>query len=189
MYRTAEVLGRADARMRARLNLLRILTPLIKFRACRDNLRVATGAMEVRGGNGYIEEWIDPRLVRDAQIGLIWEGTSNIIALDAIGRAAAKMGAHKALGAALHARLARPRECRGSFARGLASRSIARSPSQGAHRARGREAPRMAAGGLYNAATAVLMAWEAGAWTKAGGCCFHGWSSSIVWARRIRSRR
>lgn len=33
----------------------RILTPLLKFRSCRDNIQVATGAMEVRGGNGYIE--------------------------------------------------------------------------------------------------------------------------------------
>ena len=31
---------------------LRILTPLVKYRACRDNIPVATGAMEMRGGNG-----------------------------------------------------------------------------------------------------------------------------------------
>jgi hypothetical protein len=40
--------------------------------------------MEVRGGCGYIEEWSDPRLVRDAHLGSIWEGTSNIVALDVI---------------------------------------------------------------------------------------------------------
>ena len=62
--------------------LLRILTPLVKLRACRDNIPVATGAMEVRGGNGYIEEWVNARLVRDAHIGVLWEGTSNINALD-----------------------------------------------------------------------------------------------------------
>ena len=67
--------------------MLRILTPLVKFRACRDNVAVATGAMEVRGGNGYIEEWVNARLIRDAQVGLLWEGTSNINALDVIGRA------------------------------------------------------------------------------------------------------
>jgi len=32
--------------------------------------------MEVRGGVGYTEEWSDPRLVRDAHLGSIWEGTS-----------------------------------------------------------------------------------------------------------------
>ena len=37
---------------------MRILTAVLKFRACRDNIRVATGAMEVRGGNGYIEDWV-----------------------------------------------------------------------------------------------------------------------------------
>src|SRR5699024_4661782 len=33
---------------------------------------------------GYIEEWVEPRLVRDAHLGSIWEGTSNIVALDVI---------------------------------------------------------------------------------------------------------
>ena len=45
--------------------------------------------LEVRGGCGYIEEWPDARLLRDAHLGSIWEGTSNIVALDvvrAIGR-------------------------------------------------------------------------------------------------------
>ena len=82
-------------------SLLRILTPLLKFRACRDNIPVATGAMEVRGGNGYIEEWVNARLVRDAHIGVLWEGTSNINALDIITRAVGKSGAHRALAAAL----------------------------------------------------------------------------------------
>ena len=76
-------------------NCLRILTPLLKFRACRDNIPVATGAMEVRGGNGYIEEWVQARLVRDAHIGVLWEGTSNINALDIITRAVGKSRAHQ----------------------------------------------------------------------------------------------
>src|SRR5258708_33082536 len=103
---TANVMDRANRADEGAVHLLRILTPLFKFRACRDNLRVATGAMEVRGGNGYIEDWINPRLVRGAQIGVLWEGTSNINALDAIGRAAAKTGAHETLRAALYGRLA-----------------------------------------------------------------------------------
>jgi hypothetical protein len=64
--------------------LARILTPLIKFRACRDARKVTGDAMEVRGGCGYIEEWSDARLVRDAHLGSIWEGTSNIVALDVL---------------------------------------------------------------------------------------------------------
>jgi hypothetical protein len=38
----------------------------------------------VRGGCGYIEEWSDPRVLRDSHLGSIWEGTSNIVALDVI---------------------------------------------------------------------------------------------------------
>jgi acyl-CoA dehydrogenase len=82
MLQTAEALRRADAGDNEAAPLARILTPLIKFRACRDARRVTGDAMEIRGGCGYIEEWSDPRLVRDAHLGSIWEGTSNIVALD-----------------------------------------------------------------------------------------------------------
>src|SRR5712672_1380521 len=97
----ADAMDRANAGATEAANCLRILTPLLKFRACRDNIPVATGAMEVRGGNGYIEEWVQARLVRDAHIGVLWEGTSNINALDIITRAVGKSGAHEALQAAL----------------------------------------------------------------------------------------
>ena len=82
MFQTAEALRRADAGEPGAYALARLLTPLIKFRACRDARRVTGDAMEVRGGCGYIEEWGDPRIVRDAHLGSIWEGTSNIVALD-----------------------------------------------------------------------------------------------------------
>jgi len=159
---TADVMHRANRADEGAVHLLRILTPLFKFRACRDNLRVATGAMEVRGGNGYIEDWINPRLVRDAQIGVLWEGTSNINALDAIGRAAAKMGAHETLGAALHRRLAEasrvPRKFRARLGESIDHAVAFAGRASGAE---GERFARMAAGALYNAATAVLMAWEA----------------------------
>ena len=63
---TAATMDRETAGDNEAKALMRILTPLIKLRACRDNIRVATGSMEVRGGNGYIEEWVNARLVRDA---------------------------------------------------------------------------------------------------------------------------
>ena len=97
----ASAMDRANAGAKDAESCLRILTPLLKFRACRDNIPVATGAMEVRGGNGYIEEWVNARLVRDAHIGVLWEGTSNINALDIITRAVGKSRAHRTLGAAL----------------------------------------------------------------------------------------
>src|SRR5271165_4392467 len=98
-FRTADAMGRGAAAE------LRILTGLLKLRACRDNIAVATGAMEARGGNGYIEDWVNPRLIRDAQVGLLGEGTSNINALDVIGRAVGKTGAHLALQSMLRGRL------------------------------------------------------------------------------------
>ncbi len=159
---TADVMGRANRADEGAAHLLRILTPLYKFRACRDNLRVATGAMEVRGGNGYIEDWVNARLVRDAQIGVLWEGTSNINALDAIGRAAARMRAHETLGEALRARLDDapriPRQFRTRLAE-LVTRAVAFAAETSD--VRNEKLARMAAGALYNAASAVLMAWEA----------------------------
>ena len=68
-------------------------------------LAVATGAMEVRGGVGYIEEWVNPRLIRDAQVGLLWEGTSNINGIDVVERAVGREGAQQALRAVLVRRL------------------------------------------------------------------------------------
>jgi alkylation response protein AidB-like acyl-CoA dehydrogenase len=79
---TATDLARADRGDEQARRRVRILTPLIKFRACRDARRATGDAMEIRGGCGYVEEWSDPRLVRDAHLGSIWEGTSNIVALD-----------------------------------------------------------------------------------------------------------
>jgi alkylation response protein AidB-like acyl-CoA dehydrogenase len=143
--------------------LLRILTPLLKFRACRDNIPVATGSMEIRGGNGYIEEWVNPRLVRDAHIGVLWEGTSNINALDIITRAVAKNRAHKTLGAALFKLLDEATVLPAGFRERLrvtldrALQFAERIADDGALEANARRA----ASGLYHATSAVLMAWEA----------------------------
>jgi len=85
VFQTGAALERADRGTDPQAPALaRILTPLIKFRACRDARKVTGDAMEVRGGCGYIEEWSDPRLLRDAHLGSIWEGTSNIVALDVL---------------------------------------------------------------------------------------------------------
>ena len=158
----ADAMGRAEAGSREAAQLLRLLTPLVKFRACRDNVAVATGAMEARGGNGYIEDWVTARLVRDAHIGVLWEGTSNIVALDAVGRAVGKAGAHRALAQRMSERLAAAdglpaslRESLGAaFDRAVAlAEAVARDPSV-------EEASRKAASALYHAASAVLLAFE-----------------------------
>ena len=100
LFFAAAALEAADAGDEAARRRVRILTPLMKFRACRDARRVTGDAMEVRGGGGYIEEWPDARLLRDAHLGSIWEGTSNIVALD-VARAIRKEGALEALAGGL----------------------------------------------------------------------------------------
>ncbi len=96
MFLTAETLKRSDAGEAGAYALLRILTPLIKFRACRDARKVTGDAMEVRGGCGYIEDFPDARLLRDSHLGSIWEGTSNIVALDVM-RAGKREGSFEVL--------------------------------------------------------------------------------------------
>lgn len=158
----AAVMGKAGAGSTEAADALRILTPLVKFRACRDNVPVATGAMEVRGGNGYIEEWVNARLVRDAQIGLLWEGTSNINALDVIGRAVGKTRAHKALEALLRGRLKEAKGLPAAFAARIEStltRALALTERVAKEPASEPQA-RRAASALYHAASAVLLAWE-----------------------------
>jgi hypothetical protein len=151
----------AEAMGKGREDLLRLLTPLIKFRACRDNIAVATGAMEARGGNGYVEEWVTARLVRDAHIGVLWEGTSNIIALDLVTRAIGKAGAHRALAQRLAERLGAASLPSG-YRRRLGT-ALDRALLLAEDVARHREAEahaRSAASALYNAVSAVLLAWE-----------------------------
>lgn len=74
----------------------RLLLPLTKYYTGRLAVWAASEAMEVLGGNGYIEEFVTARLLRDAQVLPIWEGTTNILVLDAF-RAMAKEEAHLSL--------------------------------------------------------------------------------------------
>ena len=61
---------------------LRIGAPLIKLRAARIGITAASDAIEVHGGNGYVENWPVARILRDAQVNTLWEGPDNILCLD-----------------------------------------------------------------------------------------------------------
>jgi alkylation response protein AidB-like acyl-CoA dehydrogenase len=151
-------------------NLLRILTPVYKFRACRDNIPVASAALEVRGGIGYIEEWVTARLVRDAQIGTLWEGTSNINALDVVQRAVGKAGGHRTLTAALKAKY-EPSGLPGQY-KGLLGATldrVERFAEAVAADPKHEKRARLAAGALYHAASAALLAWEGATLGANGG--------------------
>jgi hypothetical protein len=45
-------------------------------------ITMASDAIEIHGGNGYIETWPVARILRDAQVNTIWEGPDNILCLD-----------------------------------------------------------------------------------------------------------
>jgi acyl-CoA dehydrogenase len=159
----ASAMDRANAGSKEAEGILRILTPLLKFRACRDNIPVATGAMEVRGGNGYIEEWVHARLIRDAHIGVLWEGTSNINALDIVTRAVGKSRAHRILEAALRKLLDEATPIPPAFRHRLRlalDRALAFAERVAAEPALEQTA-RLAASALYHTTSAILMTWEA----------------------------
>lgn len=84
--------------------LLRILTPLCKYYIPKRGEYVTLEALEIRGGNGYVEDWVNPRLLRDAIVNVVWEGSSNVIVLD-VARAVDREGAAAALFGMLHQRL------------------------------------------------------------------------------------
>lgn len=184
---TATLLGRADAGDAAAARTVRILTPLLKYRSARDNVAVATGAMEARGGNGYIEDWVNARLVRDAHLGVLWEGTSNINALDVITRAVAKAGAHHALAESLDATLAEaplPGQFRGEL-RGTIDRALGFAETV----AKSGDEPhaRQASNALYHAATAALLASEGTRLGAIGGDARRLLLSRMVLDHRLRA--
>ncbi len=73
--------SRDDPRER---ELQRALTPVAKYWLCRRMTAVAVEAMECLGGNGYVEESPLARLYREAPLNGIWEGSANVICLDAL---------------------------------------------------------------------------------------------------------
>ncbi|NLC36011.1 MAG: DNA alkylation response protein [Alcaligenaceae bacterium] len=161
MMQTAQALQNADAGDKNAARLLRILTPLIKFRACRDARQATGDAMEVRGGCGYIEEWVEARLVRDAHLGSIWEGTSNIVALDVM-RAIARNGCLQPLRAHVDFLLENGAACPAELA-DLQVECIDKAFRFAEETASVRDAPatRQAATALYNAVTLAALRWEA----------------------------
>src|SRR5271166_891423 len=74
----------------------RIAVPVTKLKVCRLGITAASDAIEIHGGNGYIETWPVARLLRDAQVNTIWEGPDNILCLD-VRRGIERAQAHQPL--------------------------------------------------------------------------------------------
>ena len=158
-FATAAALDRAEAGSQDAATLLRILTPVLKFRSTRDARKLCGDALEFRGGIGYVEEFVNARLLRDAHLGSIWEGTGNIVALDALTRAVGRHGAEAALLAELHAKLDDVPAAWAERLRGLVDKAVAFARAVAADAAQEADA-RRATSTLYHVASAVTLAWE-----------------------------
>ncbi|MGN6316055.1 isovaleryl-CoA dehydrogenase [Trinickia sp.] len=119
----------------------RIVTPAAKFWICKRALAFTGEAMEVWGGNGYVEEGPMARFYREAPVNSIWEGSGNVMCLDVL-RAIERdpQGAHALVAKwradaqaspplgraldALEATLASPPEVREALARRLAQQLV-----------------------------------------------------------------
>jgi putative acyl-CoA dehydrogenase len=96
-FHVAELLGRQECGTATPEDLarLRLLIPVAKLYTAKQAVAVASEALESFGGAGYIEDTGLPRLLRDAQVLSIWEGTTNVLSLDVL-RAIEKVSALEA---------------------------------------------------------------------------------------------
>jgi putative acyl-CoA dehydrogenase len=64
--------------------LARLATPVLKYWLCKRHPVLAAEALEVLGGNGFVEDSGMPRLFRQSPLNGVWEGSGNVIALDVL---------------------------------------------------------------------------------------------------------
>jgi len=89
--------GEIDDEQRA---LLRLITPLTKLVTGKQAVAVVSEVVESFGGAGYVEDTGLPALLRDAQVLPIWEGTTNVLSLDALLRSDLNTGLAALIGRA-----------------------------------------------------------------------------------------
>ncbi|MGO8959294.1 MAG: acyl-CoA dehydrogenase family protein [Streptosporangiaceae bacterium] len=82
--RLAGAADRAARGDQAEAALLRIALPASKYWVCKRTPVITAEALECLGGNGYVEDSGMPRLLRDAPLNSIWEGSGNVTALDVL---------------------------------------------------------------------------------------------------------
>lgn len=85
-FYVAELTGRSEMREISDDDalLLRILTPIMKLTTGKQAVMVTSEVLESFGGAGYVEDTGLPVLLRDSQVLPIWEGTTNVLALDTL---------------------------------------------------------------------------------------------------------
>jgi alkylation response protein AidB-like acyl-CoA dehydrogenase len=85
-FELVELMGRLEAgeiddQQRA---LLRLITPIAKLLTAKQAVSVVSECIEAFGGAGYVEDTGLPTLLRDTHVLPIWEGTTNVLSLDAV---------------------------------------------------------------------------------------------------------
>jgi alkylation response protein AidB-like acyl-CoA dehydrogenase len=85
-FRVVELLGRVEHKLATpdEQQLFRLLTPIAKLTTAKQAVAIASEALEACGGAGYVEDTGLPVLLRDSQVLPIWEGTTNVLALDVL---------------------------------------------------------------------------------------------------------
>ncbi|WP_116812055.1 acyl-CoA dehydrogenase family protein [Steroidobacter cummioxidans] len=93
-FELVELLGRQEAGEidAAQKALLRVITPIAKLLTAKQAVSVVSECIEAFGGAGYVEDTGLPVLLRDAQVLPIWEGTTNVLALDTLLRGELSVG-------------------------------------------------------------------------------------------------
>jgi putative acyl-CoA dehydrogenase len=107
----------------------RLMTPAAKYWICKRAIAVAGEAMEVLGGNGYVEESLMPRLYREMPVNSIWEGSGNVMCLDVLRALSRTPDAMDALRAELAP--ARGADARLDRAIGTLEATLAARPAEG----------------------------------------------------------
>ncbi|MEZ0393209.1 MAG: acyl-CoA dehydrogenase family protein [Pseudobdellovibrionaceae bacterium] len=84
VMKAVELLGKEECGKASETEsaLLRVLTPLAKLYCGKAVVSVSSEVLECFGGAGYVEDTGLPKLLRDAQVLAIWEGTTNVLSLD-----------------------------------------------------------------------------------------------------------
>jgi putative acyl-CoA dehydrogenase len=82
-FRLARGFDESKTSLEAKL-FTRIATAIGKFWICKRAVFAVSEAMEVVGGNAYVEESVMPRLYRDVPVNSIWEGSGNVQCLDVL---------------------------------------------------------------------------------------------------------
>jgi putative acyl-CoA dehydrogenase len=98
----------------------RILTPAGKYWLCKRGPAFGAEAMEVMGGNGYVEDGPLARLYREFPVNSIWEGSGNVMCLDVL----------RAFGKAPEARAALAKELGLAAGRRRPLRRLVRAPAR-----------------------------------------------------------